>query len=674
MRLHRPSLWMVSGALIGLLASGCAEDGDTGAGPGGTSGDGGGGPGGTSTTTSTSTGTTTSTTTTSSSTTGPGGGGGAGGAEPVCGDGNVDDGEECDDGVDNADTAACKSDCTDQACGDGFVGPAEECDEGADNADTAACKSDCTSQACGDGFVGPGEECDSGAANADTAACKSDCTSQVCGDGFVGPGESCDDGNMVDNDACTNACVSASCGDGLTQPGEQCDDGNMVNADGCTNACTTPACGDSIVQMGEQCDLGGANSNNGACKVNCQNQVCGDGFTGPGEGCDDGDAVNGNGCNNNCVVSGSPVWTMSFAGNANLDDYASGVAVDPSGNAIVAGTTTVPGQGANAWVTKYSPAGAVIWSGTYNSPTNLDDEAFGVATDVAGNIFVVGYETYAANDQDVWVRRYAPDGTIVWTQMFTSAGTATDVGYAIATDAAGNVFVTGNVSIVNQGTDIWAAKLNPTTGAIVWQQTVNTGPNLNDLGYGIAVDGNGDLVVTGGAANGSFFDVWVRKLGGAAGATLWTQTYGTAPYNDIGFAVAIDSGNNPLVVGTEFGPGQDFNSWARKYTSNGATTWTQTYNNSVANGSDSIFGVDTDAANNVVVAGRETVGGQAFNVWVRKYGPSGNTLWTQSYGGASNLDDFAAGVAVDANGNAVVAGTETVAGQGANVWIRKYAP
>ena len=49
-------------------------------------------------------------------------------------------------------------------------------------------------------------------------------------------------------------------------------------------------------------------------------------------------------------------------------------------------------------------------------------------------------------------------------------------------------------------------------------------------------------------------------------------------------------------------------------------------------------------------------------------------MWTQTYGGASNLDDFAAGVAVDANGNAVVVGSETVAGQGANVWIRKYAP
>ncbi len=720
MRFFLTAPGIASVSLVALLTAACgggdsSNEGTTGT----TTGDGGGG------------------TTTSSSSGNTGGGGGAGGADAVCGDGNVDAGEACDDGAGNGDDKACKSDCTAQACGDGFVGPGEacddgadngddkacksdctaqacgdgsvgpgeECDDGADNGDTNACKSDCTAQACGDGFVGPGEECDDGAGNGNDKACKSDCTSQACGDGFVGPGEGCDDGNMVDNDACSNACTLASCGDGIAQPGEACDDGNMVNTDGCTNACTLPACGDGFQQAGEECDLGAANSNTGACKANCTTQKCGDGFVGPGEACDDGNLlntdaclvtcvaaacgdgnvqagveacddgnqVNGDGCNTNCVASGSPVWTQTFNSATNLDDYASAVAVDPSGNIVVAGTTTVPGQATNAWVRKYNPDGSVQWTDTYNAPANLDDEAFGIATDVGGNVFVVGYESYAAADQDVWVRRYAPNGTMVWTQSFTSPNAAMDIGYGIAVDPQGNPLITGNLTLVNNGSDVFVAKLAAATGTITWSQTFNTGPNLNDLGYGIACDANGDAVVVGGAANGSFFDVWVRKYGGAAGATLWTQTYGSAPNNDFGFGVAMDSANNPIVGGTEYGPGQDFNDWVRKYTTNGATTWTQTYNGA-ANGSDSVFAVDTDASNNVVAAGRETVAGQGTNVWVRKYSAAGATMWTQTYGGASNLDDFAAGVAVDANGNAVVVGSETVAGQGANVWIRKYAP
>ena len=46
------------------------------------------------------------------------------------------------------------------ACGDGVINGADECDDGANNGDTLACKSDCTLQACGDGFIGIGEGCD----------------------------------------------------------------------------------------------------------------------------------------------------------------------------------------------------------------------------------------------------------------------------------------------------------------------------------------------------------------------------------------------------------------------------------------------------------------------------------------------------------------------------------
>ena len=51
------------------------------------------------------------------------------GALSFCGDGVLDDGEECDDGEDNADNAACTAKCTINICGDGLVfDGVEECD------------------------------------------------------------------------------------------------------------------------------------------------------------------------------------------------------------------------------------------------------------------------------------------------------------------------------------------------------------------------------------------------------------------------------------------------------------------------------------------------------------------------------------------------------------------
>lgn len=66
---------------------------------------------------------------------------------PFCGDGLLDDGEECDDGDANASDAACKPDCTAAICGDGdiFAGT-EACDDGADAnvLEVGACAPDCS--------------------------------------------------------------------------------------------------------------------------------------------------------------------------------------------------------------------------------------------------------------------------------------------------------------------------------------------------------------------------------------------------------------------------------------------------------------------------------------------------------------------------------------------------
>jgi alpha-tubulin suppressor-like RCC1 family protein len=60
---------------------------------------------------------------------------------------------------------------------------------------------------CGDGTLDDGEECDDGDNNANDAACTAACTTNVCGDGFTHLGvESCDDGDADDLDACHNDC------------------------------------------------------------------------------------------------------------------------------------------------------------------------------------------------------------------------------------------------------------------------------------------------------------------------------------------------------------------------------------------------------------------------------------------------------------------------------------
>ena len=113
-------------------------------------------------------------------------------------------------------------------CGNGLLDFGEACDDGVNNSDSLPnrCSSLCQLPACGNGLVDTalGEECDSGALNTDTLpdACRLNCRQAYCGDGVVDTGEECDDANAVATDAC-DACSIGRCPDGSAfVPGQQC--------------------------------------------------------------------------------------------------------------------------------------------------------------------------------------------------------------------------------------------------------------------------------------------------------------------------------------------------------------------------------------------------------------------------------------------------------------------
>ncbi|MBI5481180.1 MAG: hypothetical protein HY906_20145, partial [Deltaproteobacteria bacterium] len=263
----------------------------------------------------------------------------------VCGDGVLDPGEDCDTGPENSDApdlGACRTDCQPLRCGDGIkdITREEECDDGVNNSDTAAdaCRTDCTNHRCGDSVVDTGEQCDTGAARSDTTpdACRLSCQDPSCGDAVTDTGEGCDCGtdplalpagctkvNCTGEPGCTCSptCLSAFCGNGTLDPGEECDDG-LANCDDpnchCRTTCKLRYCGDGITDnnFNEECDTGAARSNTNpdACRLNCKNPFCGDNVidTGHGEQCDDF-AYWGLSCNqSNCQKLYGPTMVVDW--------------------------------------------------------------------------------------------------------------------------------------------------------------------------------------------------------------------------------------------------------------------------------------------------------------------------------------------------------------------------
>lgn len=103
---------------------------------------------------------------------------------------------------------------------------------------------------CGNGVLETGEECDQGVANDEAGECLPTCMAATCGDGLVLDGvEACDLGLANNNTAgpCTTLCEEPRCGDGFKQvdKGEGCDDGSMNGAG--INHCS-PDCVKKITQ------------------------------------------------------------------------------------------------------------------------------------------------------------------------------------------------------------------------------------------------------------------------------------------------------------------------------------------------------------------------------------------------------------------------------------------
>jgi len=370
-------------------------------------------------------------------------------------------------------------------------------------------------------------------------------------------------------------------------------------------------------------------------------------------------------------------WIRQF-GTSDYD-YAWGVAVDPSSNVYVAGSTggTLPGQTSaglrDAFVRKYDGSGNEIWTRQFG--TSGGDGAGGITIDGSGNIYVVGNTEGAFPGQlssggyDAFVRKYDGSGNEIWTRQF---GTSGDEGVQdIAIDGSSNVYVAGYTwgvfpgQVNLGGPDAFVRKYDG-SGNELWTRQFGTsgGDSAND----ITIDGSGNVYVAGetygtlpGQTSAGIYDGFVRKYDGS-GNEIWTRQFGTSQ-TDYARGIAVDSSDNVYVVDSTGGtlPGQTSSggndAFVRKYDGSGNEIWTRQFGTS---DSDGATGVAVDPSNNVYVAcvttgtlpGQTSSGGN--DAFVRKYDGSENEIWTRQFGTSDY--DSTSGVAVDPSNNVYVAG------------------
>lgn len=377
----------------------------------------------------------------------------------------------------------------------------------------------------------------------------------------------------------------------------------------------------------------------------------------------------------------------------------------------------------------FGTGGEVTFNFAKTVPYNFnDDSPAGVAIDASGNILVAG-TTNTSNGQEFAVARLTSAGQL--DTSFGSGGTAlVDIPYVygysqesasgLAIDGAGRIVVAGTAWTTN-GKDFAVARLTSTgsldtsfgSGGETTIAFGGGGSSDYDEGAGVAIDSSGNIVVAG-TANGNATGSWSGYLSRFAVARLnaagnLDQNFGSggettiSPFSaaqqdfDTASGVTLDSTGNIVVAGTTFG--ESFNqsytfypdqfAVARLSSSgsldpsfgNGGKT-TISYPGSYAA---SAAGLAIDASNRVIVAGTTAStnsNGSAFNsMAVTRLDGSGNldTSWngtglaTANFSGPSN-DSASNMTLTQPDGKIVVVGTSSTATGDVRLAVERYNP
>ncbi|PYR46555.1 MAG: hypothetical protein DMF89_21485 [Acidobacteria bacterium] len=217
-------------------------------------------------------------------------------------------------------------------------------------------------------------------------------------------------------------------------------------------------------------------------------------------------------------TNGNGIWAKRFGGT--LVDAAASIAIDGTGNIVVGGyfqgtatfdgTSLVSAGGKDMFVVTLGTDGHVTRLTSYGGTG--DDEVRGVAVDGSGNIIVAGMYSgsismggptlTSAGSLDVVLAKYSSTGVHQWSKSFGS--TSPDYVNAVSANAAGQIVMTGSIidavdfgggRLYSNGS--WNAFIAcfGASGTPAW--SIEVGASYDDQGLSVAISSTGEVVATG---------------------------------------------------------------------------------------------------------------------------------------------------------------------------------
>ena len=349
-------------------------------------------------------------------------------------------------------------------------------------------------------------------------------------------------------------------------------------------------------------------------------------------------------------------WMNLYTTKGQLSmDKAMLIGTDANGNTYVTGTSmTDMAPNEDILTVKLDKDGKFVWAAVYNGDGNYNDEPLDMFVDPQGNVYITGGSTGANNTAtDMITIKYNSAGQEQWVARYN--GTAEghrEEGRSIAVDANGDVYVFGvapHIATDNSGDDFVLVKYN-SLGQQQWVKAYDEGISSGE-GIDMVIDGSAIYVT--GANGGPSFDIKTIKYD-KDGNMLWEAGYDGGG-NDIPVAIAVDGTGNVIVTGATQPASGNFDIVTIKYSSSGQELWKHIYAGT-ANKPDEPVALLTDASGNVYMAGVAVTNNKKDYLLI-KFAPDGTVVWSSLFDGGSNGEDVVSGMVMDSNGDVFLVGT-----------------
>ncbi len=308
------------------------------------------------------------------------------------------------------------------------------------------------------------------------------------------------------------------------------------------------------------------------------------------------------------------------------------------------------------------------WAARY-SASGGQDTPMDMAVDASGNVYVTGTSIVNGTGSDFMTVKYNSAGVQQWEARFSGVGGSnSDDAYSIGLDAAGNVYVAGTSLGSGTGLDIMIVKYS-NYGAVIWEVRYTNAEARDDELSRMIVDPAGNVYVAGVSNYASTQKDFVTIKYNSSGQTQWVKNYSNGSNNDYLSNMTVDASGNVYVTGYSYVPGSSYDFVTIKYNSAGVQQYYYALN---AGGEDAGTDIAVDALGNAYIAGATDAYGTGIDYFIYSINPSGSYRWLQRYNGPANGEDRILSMITDASGDVVVSGYSNQGATGFDPVTIKY--